>query len=176
MGNRKGKLAAYERSFEDLLRKNEVLYLAIDEAKRPKFRGGTVKNFDFVVISFNGRFLIDVKGKKLRYGSNTAKPRFENWVKRDDVRGLTEWSSHFNGFTPLLLFVYEIKEPSDRELFTDVSSVSGVEYGLVAVELSAYYTSAVERSAGFDAVDVRQERFKEISRPLSDFVPEVRRN
>lgn len=176
MAKRKGRLAEYERSFEHLLREHEVLYLAIDESKRPKFRGSSVKNFDFVVISFNGRFLIDVKGKRLRYGGRSGNARLENWVRRDDVLGLMEWSSHFSGFTPLLLFVYRIDQASDRELFTDLFKFNGAEFGLAAVDLSTYYTSAVERSAGFDAVNVHQEQFRKIARPLSYFIPEIRKN
>ncbi len=175
VAKRKGKRAEYERSFEDLLRKNQILYLSIDEGKRPKFRGTTVKNFDFIVISFKGRFLIDVKGKRLCYGERAGNARLENWVRRDDINGLMEWSSHFSGFVPLLLFVYKIERPSDKRLFEDLSSATGVEYGFAAVELATYYTSAVQRSSSFDAISVHQEAFKKISRPLSYFIPEVGR-
>ncbi len=173
---RKGTHAEFERSFEDMLRKNKILYLAIDETKRPIYRGATVKNFDFVVNSFNGNFLIEVKGKSLRYGGREGKARLENWVRRDDVRGLVEWSSHFSGFIPLLLFVYRIERPSDVDLFEDFHSFGGRQYGFAAVELATYFTSATRRSAKFDAVSVHQDAFRQIARPLSQFVPEIQQN
>jgi len=35
-------------------------------------------------------------------------PGWENWIKEDDISGLKVWASHFNAFTPLLVYVYEI--------------------------------------------------------------------
>lgn len=54
MTKRIGRSQHYERMFESMLRENGVLYIAIDETKKPIYDGKSVKNFDFIVSSFNG--------------------------------------------------------------------------------------------------------------------------
>lgn len=77
MTKRKGDNQHYERCFEFLLRKYELLYIAIDETKKPIYDGVGIKNFDFIVSSFNGKFLIDIKGKKFPYESLTRQNFWE---------------------------------------------------------------------------------------------------
>lgn len=99
MAKRKGATQHYERLFENELRKSGVLYLAIDETKKPIYEDRAVKNFDFIVSSFNGKFLIDIKGKKFPYGKRGF---WENWIRTEDISGLKLWATHFNAFIPSL--------------------------------------------------------------------------
>lgn len=63
MTKRIGKVQHYERMFESMLRRNGVLYIAIDETKKPIYEDNAIKNFDYRVSSFNGKYLIDIKGR-----------------------------------------------------------------------------------------------------------------
>lgn len=96
MVKRKGSYSHYELVFERFLRKNNFLYIAINEAKRPVFNGERVKNFDFIVISKIGKIvLVDVKGKQFPYKSGWRENYWENWISLDDGKFLKMWTKIF---------------------------------------------------------------------------------
>jgi hypothetical protein len=172
MAKRKGSTQHYERCFEQILRENGILYLAIDESKRPKYENKTIKNFDFIVSSFNGKYLVDIKGKSFPYREGGF---WENWIKIDDVSGLKLWSSHFNAFCPLLVYPYHIKKKIYKDQFKDIFRYKGNTYGIVAIELSKYYINAKARSKGWGAIYISRNNFKELVKPISYFIPELRK-
>lgn len=173
MAKRYGLSKSYEQLFETILRDAEVLYLAIDETKRPIYGDERIKNFDFIVSSFNGKFLIDVKGKKFDYG---AGPAWENWIKEDDMSGLKLWASHFNAFVPLLVFVYQLPGKDAKAKFVDTYKFKRHNYGIVAIELATYYTNARTRYKKWGAIDVSRERFSQLVKPISFYLPELKKN
>lgn len=77
MTKRVGGTQHYENLIEKILRENEILHIAIDESKRPLYGGKRIKNFDFIVSSFKGKYLIDIKGKQFPYGKSGF---WENWI------------------------------------------------------------------------------------------------
>ena len=46
--------------FVSMLRDNGVLYIAIDETKKPIYDGEALRNFDFIVSSFHRKFLVGI--------------------------------------------------------------------------------------------------------------------
>jgi hypothetical protein len=173
MAKRHGLSKSYEQLFERILRDAEVLYLAIDETKRPIYAEVPIKNFDFIVSSFNGKFLIDIKGKKFDYGFGET---WENWIKEDDISGLKVWASHFNAFIPLLVFVYELKGESARNKFQDVYTFKNRRYGIVGIDLPTYYTNAKTRYKKWGAIYVSREKFSHLVKPISFYLPELKKN
>lgn len=166
----------YEVFFENILRENGVLYLSIDETRKPIYDEKKIKNFDFIVSSFNGKFLIDIKGKQFPYPSARRFNVWENWIKEDDISGLKLWSSHFNAFTPLLVYPYLLTNNSYKKLFTDIFTFQGKTYCPVAIELSDYYTAAKSRSKSWNAIHVPPNEFQKLIRPISYFIPELKKN
>lgn len=177
MTKRSGTHVHYELSFEDLIRKNGVLYIAIDENREPIVDNKSIKNFDFIVSSFNGKYLIDIKGKKFsdRKGGLYL---WDNWVKNRDLTGLRVWGNHFNAFVPLLVFPYYVEERHNFPELDDISDrheFHGQIYQIVAVTLADYYVNAVSRSKKWEAIYVPRNKFKRIAKPLSHFIPEIKR-
>ena len=85
MTKRKGLSQHYENFIENIFRDGQILYIGIDETKRPLYANKTIKNFDFIVSSFKGKYLIDVKGKQFPYGESGF---WENWISKDDIERL----------------------------------------------------------------------------------------
>ena len=171
MTKRSGLHSHYELMFEEFLRSNEILYIAVDENRKPLVDGHTVKNFDFIVSSFNGKFLVDVKGKKF------SARVWDNWVHGDDLTGLRIWGNHFNAFVPLLVIPYLVETKEDFEMlkkYGDVRKFKGQKYVVVAVTLSDFYSHAKLRSKKWKAIYVPKNEFIEICKPLSYFIPEFK--
>ena len=173
MTKRKGPHSHYELMFEDYMISNQILYIAIDEKRKPLIDDEHVKNFDFIVSSFNGKFLVELKGK------NFAARPWENWVHVSDLSGLKKWGNYFNAFVPLLVFTYIIKNSEDKDAlaeYADIRVFGKDTYGVLAVTLADYYSKAKKRATKIDAIDVPKNEFMNICKPISYFIPEFKKN
>lgn len=173
MAKRKGLHSHYEVMFESFLRENEILYIAVDEARRPLVDNHPVKNFDFIVSSFNGKFLVDVKGKKF------SARVWDNWVHEDDLTGLRIWGNHFNAFVPLLVIPYLVGKKEEIEIlreYADIRKHQGQTYAITAVTLADFYSNAKLRAAKWKAIYVTKDKFMKICKPVSHFIPEFKKD
>ena len=173
MARPRGYRADYENAFRDFLRLHEVLHLGVSETHRQRYQGKSIKNFDFVVSSFAGKFLVDIKGKEF------GRRKWDNWIRDDDLSGLKEWSTHFVGFTALLVVPYLVSRTFNDPKLVDEYAYHGNKYYFVALELQKYYTNAIPRAKKFmsehgKAIHIPAKKFHELCRPLSDFIPELR--
>lgn len=134
MTKRKGKYANYEKIFEDFLRRKKILYIAINEFKRPLFKNKKVKNFDFIINTKRGTFLLEVKGKQFPYVSSSGKNYWENWIVKDDILGLSIWSKKLK-LPAFIVYVYFIKEKEELKYFKNI--IEG-KYGIVCISLENY--------------------------------------
>ena len=98
----------YEAAFEAWLRERQVPYVAVDEARRSQFPGGSIKSLDFIVSPHDGfRWLVDVKGR--RFPTRAAKQYWKNWSTRDDLVSLARWERWFGErFGGLFVFAYNV--------------------------------------------------------------------
>ena len=176
MARRKGNNSEYERMFEIFLRHREIPYIAIDELRRPVTRYGTIKNFDFIVHSIKGNYSVDVKGKEFPQSFKAGRSglKWQNWVKKDDLVGLSFWKDILGGFfTPLIVFTYRVIFPEDIFLFEDLFNYEKSSYGLVAVTLKDYKTYAKVRSKKWGVYSINKKNFLEIVKPLRFYIPEI---
>lgn len=158
--------------FEEYLLSSQILYIAVNEEKKPIIDDKQVKNFDFIVSSFNGKFLVEIKGKDF------AVRNWENWIHEADLSGLKKWSNYFNAFVPLLVIPYLIKNPEDEAIvaeYADIRVFKNQTYGILAVTLADYYSKAKKRARKIDAIDVPKDEFLKICKPISYFIPEFKR-
>ena len=176
MTKRKGLHSHYEIMFENFLRENNFLYIAINEAKRPVFNEERIKNFDFIVVSKSGKLiLIDIKGKQFPYKSEYGKNYWENWIGIDDGKFLKMWSKIFgNNAIGILVFAYLIKYKEDEKYFKDIFTFKRNKYGLVAIEINEYLKHSKPRSKSgkgtFNAISVSREKLSKLVRPISNFL------
>lgn len=174
MTKRKGLYSHYELMFENFLREQQFLYIAINEGKRPIFKDERVKNFDFIAVSKSRKLiLMDIKGKQFPYESKLGKNYWENWVGLDDVKFLRMWAEIFNTIG-IIVFPYLIKYKGDERLFRDIFKFKGNSYGIVAIEVDDYHKNSKPRSRSgegtFNAISVSRELFSKLVKPISFFL------
>jgi len=158
----------YEAAFEAYLRSKGIPYVAVDEAKKALFANAKLKSFDFVVYSKNGpNLLIDVKGRQRRDGASNRS--FESWTTERDVTDLLQWEQVFGeGFRAILAFVYWIEPPltPDAGMFEHRDRW----YLLMGIDLSEYRNHMRRRSAKWETVSLRSEDFRQLARPLENWL------
>lgn len=175
MVKRKGLRAHYESAFEDILRKCQIPYVAINENKRPIIEGEAIKNFDFIVYSKKGKYLIDIKGKFFPYEYSYRAPNYwENWITLDDIKGLKFWQKIFGkGFQSLLIYIFLIKHKKDKKQFEFIYTFKNNSYGIVGVPMEIYLKKSKPRSKKWKAIYVSREKFQRLVKPLNKLIPEV---
>jgi hypothetical protein len=176
MARRKGKSSNYEIMFEELLRTSRVPYVAVDEKRRPVTNWGNIKNFDFIINSNGGNYILDVKGKLFPQESKTGKSKlwWQNWIHNSDLEGLSFWRDIFRpGFTPLIVFTYQVIYPDSIFQFDDIFNHEGKCYGLVACRFDDYRENAIVRSEKWNVYHVKKDKFRKIIKPLRNFIPEI---
>lgn len=158
----------YEAAFEEFLRRREIPYLAVDEARRSLAGGTSLKNLDFVISSSRSEnWLIDVKGRLFPSGAQYWK----NWSTHDDLTSLARWEQVFGQrFQGLLVFAYSVVGncaplPAEQ-LFTFRERL----YGFVAIRLQDYAAHARQLSQRWQTVGLRTEMFRRLAAPLDEFL------
>ena len=166
----------YEAAFEDYLRSKGLPYVAVDEARRAIFAGGSLKSFDFLVYSDSGpNLLVDVKGRKFPDStpgrSGGASRAWENWVTKQDIEGLVEWEKVFGeDFQAVLVFAYWLQGPPQRAPFQDVHLFREKHYAFMAVRLGDYVTAARPRSAKWQTVTMPTAQFVRTAADVASFL------
>ncbi|MCC6360864.1 MAG: HYExAFE family protein [Phycisphaerales bacterium] len=157
----------YEAAFEDFLRKRGIPYVAVDEARRAAFRESKLKSFDFIVYSATTcNWLADVKGRRWAAKKAGATPRWENWVTRADIDGLTQWQEVFGeGFRALLIFAYWIG-PGQEPPPEIVHAFREARYVFAAVPVDDYLLHAKVRSPKWGTVNLSAADFARLVRPI----------
>lgn len=161
----------YEAAFEAYLRAQRLPYVAVDETRRALLGDGSLKSLDFIVspAGAGDGWLIDVKGRQ--FPSGRRRQYFKNWSTRDELRSLAAWETLFGGrFQGLLVFAYEVVgelAPLPAEhLFAHRQRL----YGFVAMRLDHYSSWSRTLSPKWDTVLVPAGAFRNLARPVGDFV------
>jgi len=167
----------YEVAFEHFLRRNELTYLAINEAKRPM---AIDKNFDFLVFAKARTLAIDVKGKQLPYSTGF---KWETWIHAKDVTGLAQWERMLIPkfkcqFVSLIVYSYHInggdmlKEYLTK--FHSTENYNGAIYGFPAITITKFIENKHHRS-GFPGTedevwDLPRMKVKDLLTDVSEFL------
>jgi hypothetical protein len=166
----------YEAAFEALLREERIPYVAVDEKRRALVAQSlgssslgasstgkdSLKSVDFLVSPPGPEsYLVDIKGRQFPSGRQ-HKQYWRNWSTRDDLRSLAEWARYFGaGFTPLLVFGFELVADRSPVPVEDLWHYQNRTYGFVAVPLADYWRSARTLSARWDTVSMPAAQFRE---------------
>jgi len=157
----------YEVAFEALLRAHRVPYVAVDEKRRSLISSsvggvaGSLKSVDFLVSPpGGGSLLVDIKGRRFPSGTR-HKQYWRNWSTRDDLRSLAEWARCFgDGFTPLLVFAFQLTADRSPLPVADLWEHRGRTYGFVAVRMADYWLAARTLSARWDTIAMPAAEFR----------------
>lgn len=158
----------YEAAFEDYVRSCGWPYVAVNEQKRAIFAGARVKSFDFLVYPPGELgWLVDVKGRKFPYEGAGGKRYWENWVTRDDLKGLEQWKGVFGeGYEPILVFAYWLCGYHDIDPSPHVHLFRNESYAFLFVRASEYAAHARTRSPKWQTVSVPRPAFRSLVRPI----------
>ncbi len=161
----------YEAAFEDFLRKRQVPYVAVDEAKRAAFRDAKLKSFDFIVYSpRNTNWLVDIKGRRWALRKGDGRPSWENWATQEDIDGLDQWQAVFgNGFAGLLLFAYWLDATVDPPAEI-VHEFHDQRYVFAGVALEDYREHARQRSPKWGTVHLATADYARLVRPIAELL------
>lgn len=161
----------YEAAFEDYLRRENVPYVAVDEARRAAFRDVRLKSFDFIVYSRSAyNWLVDIKGRRWAARRPRSKPTWENWVTETDLEGLEQWQTVFGaGFKALLVFAYRI-DGGAAAPEPVVYEWRGQSYVFAAVALDEYRLHARARSPKWGTVNMPTAEFARCVRPIAQWL------
>ena len=160
----------YEAAFEDYVRSRGWPYVPVDEQKKAIFSGARIKSFDFLVYPPGGvGWLVDVKGRQFPYDTAGGKRYWENWVTRDDLRGLEKWEGVFGaGFEPVLVFAYWLRGYRAIAPTSHVHAFRNERYAFLFVTAGDYATHARTRSPKWRTVSVPRRAFRSLVQPLPD--------
>jgi hypothetical protein len=159
----------YEAAFEAWLRARDLPYVAVDEARRSRFPGGSIKSLDFIVSPPGGfAWLVDVKGR--RFPGGDAGQYWKNWSTRDDLVSLARWERWFGErFGSLFVFAYNVvgnRSPLPAERLFEFR---GGLYAFVGIRLGDYATHARLISPRWDTLAVSAAHFRRLAAPAEDF-------
>jgi hypothetical protein len=108
---------------------------------------------------------VDIKGRQARQGNGG----FQTWASQQDVDDLMQWQQVFGqGYQAVLMFVYWIEAPLVPE--PGVFEHNGRWYRLLGVDLEAYRGHMRRRSAKWQTVALPAQDFRELARPLDEWV------
>ena len=158
----------YEHAFQAYLRALRVKHNLLRETHRNIDDEWTIKSFDLLINASNGRqLLVDVKGRRLERNHS----RLENWVTEDDIQSLGRWQSVFGPEAlSLLAFVYHLVGRTSKVEFHDAYTYQDRCYGFLGVPLADYRNCRCIRSPRWETVDLPQEVFRELAKPISHWL------
>ncbi len=163
----------YEAALEAWLQQRRIPYVAVDEARRAQWSGGSLKSLDFIVSPGRGRgFLIDVKGRRFPGAGGRY---WKNWSFQDDVASLGQWERLFGpGFEAALVFAYWVAGPRSPVPPQRLFAHRGRRYAFLGVRLSSYRAAMRRISPCWDTVEVPAAAFRCLACELEQFLlPEV---
>jgi hypothetical protein len=157
------RLNHYEAAFEAWLRWRQVPYVAVDEAKRSRWAGGSIKSLDFIVSPPGGAaWLVDVKGR--RFPSGEQKHYWKNWSTRDDLQSLAHWERLFGGqFGGLFAFAYNIVGDRSPLPADSLFEFRGGLYAFLGIRLSDYARFARPISPRWDTLAMPTAQFRQMA-------------
>ena len=163
----------YESAFEAYLFERRVAYVAVDEQRRSRINGGSLKNVDFLVSPADGAtLLVDVKGRRFPSGQR-HKQYWRNWSNWDDLRSLARWQEQLGGHSLALFgFVFHVVGERSPVPAEDLFIFRQQQYAILAVRVADYIRFARPLSAKWQTVSMPTALFRQAAVPFDDLLPQ----
>lgn len=161
----------YEAAFEAYLQSRQVAYVAVDEQRRSRVLGGSLKNADFLVTPSQGAtLLVDVKGRRFPSGQKNHQ-YWRNWSTWDDLRSLASWQERIGvGAIALFTFAYHLvgeRSPVARE---QLYEFRGQWYAFLAVRVADYVQRMKPLSQKWQTVSMPVADFRAAAVPFEEWI------
>lgn len=164
----------YEVAFASYLMQQRLCYVPVDETRRSLDDDGPVKSMDFIVLGDGGvRLVIDIKGRRFPSGP-PHRPRriWTCWSGRSDIDSLLRWADLAGpDYRGLLVFAYALAPSVEMHPSTpDLYFFKGQRFLFRAVDVNDYKEHMYQHSPSWQTVTLRQNVFRSLVRPWSDFL------
>src|SRR5690606_18575269 len=97
--------------------------------------------------------------------------QFQNWVTREDVKALNQWTGIFgDGFAGAFAFLVWCDVQPPDALFHEIFAFGERWYAVLAVRLPDYEQHMRRRSAKWDTVSIPAQAFNDVAVPLKELL------
>jgi hypothetical protein len=165
----------YEAAFGQWLSENRLQHIGVDQTRKRWFARDRIKTFDFLVYPPTGTLLLaEIKGRI--FGGRTLRnlSGLQNWVTREDVRGLLQWQQAFQKDDPdamgLLVFAYDLRQIDPDADGTEIFETGGRRYAFFGIRLDDYARHMTVRSPRWQTVMLPIEPFRRLAKPIRDWL------
>lgn len=163
----------YERAFENWLLDHRIKYVRSDEHRRPGSSGGSVKNFDFLLLPRPERRVIaEVKGRTFAGTTLADLTGLECWVTMDDIESLQVWKQALGpDHEAVFVFAYQVARVDVDFDGHETLPFGPDRYVFFCVRLEDYLRHVKGRSPKWHTVTLAAEDFRRCAMSLGAFLP-----
>lgn len=165
----------YEAAFGQWLAENRVQHIGVDQTRRRWFVRDRLKSFDFVLYPDGRRLLLaEIKGRGFSGSVLRNLSGLQNWVTREDIRGLLQWQQVFQRQDPaadaLLVFAYDLRQVDVETDGAETFDYDHHRYAFYGVRLEDYARNMTCRSRRWQTVMLPVEPFRKLAKPIRQWL------
>lgn len=165
----------YEAAFGQWLAENRVQHIGVDQTRRCRFARDRLKSFDFVLYPSGQRLLLaEIKGRGFSGSVLRNLSGLQNWVTREDIRGLLQWQQIFQRQDPaadaILVFAYDLRLVDVETDGAETFEYGHRRYAFYGVRLEDYARNMTCRSQRWQTVMLPVKPFRKLAKPIRQWL------
>ncbi len=152
----------YELAFREMLQRQNISYVEVNEAHKSAFANVKLKSFDFIIyLPQKNNLIVEVKGRKSK-PSPKHSWLFDPWVSSEDIHALKKWQYIFgNTFQACFIFAFWLSDNQKAITLSDSFEHKSRFYKFYGIYLDDYCKYAKTRSTRWNTVTIARTAFLE---------------